>query len=69
MQRFFILFFLSCLCCTNGLSAQKLLRLETVKNPKKLVYYIGSPITFRLEDDGGNSANMPRLSMCLSHQA
>jgi hypothetical protein len=55
MQRLLILLFLCCLCCANGLFAQKLLRLETVKNPKKLVYYIGSPITFRLEDDGGKN--------------
>ena len=55
MQRLLMLLFLGCLCCTNGLFAQKLLRLETVKNPKKLVYYIGTPITFRLEDEGGKN--------------
>ena len=49
MQRLFILLFL---CVTSSLFGQKILRLETVKNPRKLTYLIGMSITFRLEDDG-----------------
>lgn len=52
MQRFFILLLI---CCANSLFAQKILRLETVKNPKKLEYFIGSAFTFRLDDDGGKN--------------
>jgi hypothetical protein len=52
MQRFLLLLLI---CCANTLFAQKLLRLETVRNFKKITYYIGSPITFRLEDEGGKN--------------
>ena len=39
------------LCLSNALFAQKILRLETVKNPKKLSYLIGETLIFRLDDD------------------
>ncbi len=54
MYRRFILLFL---LMANGLFAQKLLRLETPHNARKLTYAIGSPIVFRLEDDGGSNKN------------
>jgi hypothetical protein len=54
MHRLIILFFL---CLTTTLSAQKLLRLETPKNARKLTYFIGNPIVFRLDDDGKKNKN------------
>ena len=54
MHRLIILLFL---CLANTLCAQKLLRLETPKNARKLTYFIGNPITFRLEDDGKTNKN------------
>jgi hypothetical protein len=54
MKRLLILLFI---CFANGLFAQKILRLETPTNARKLTYLIGNYIVFRLEDDGGSNKN------------
>jgi hypothetical protein len=54
MHRLIILLFL---CFATTLSAQKLLRLETPKNARKITYFIGNPIVFRLDDDGKTNKN------------
>jgi hypothetical protein len=54
MQRLFILLFL---LMANGLFAQKILRLETPKNARKLTYYLGNYIVFRLDDDAATNKN------------
>jgi hypothetical protein len=54
MQRLIILLLL---CFANSLFAQKILRLETPRNARKLTYYMGNTIVFRLEDDGGSNKN------------
>jgi hypothetical protein len=54
MKRLFILIFV---CFTNSLFAQKLLRLETPHNARKLTYSIGSQLVFRLDDDAKSNKN------------
>jgi hypothetical protein len=54
MKRILLLLFI---CCANGLVAQKILRLETPRNARKLTYYLGMPIVFRLDDDAKTNKN------------
>jgi hypothetical protein len=54
MQRLLILFLI---LTANSLFAQKILRLETPKNARKLTYYMGNYIVFRLDDDGASNKN------------
>jgi hypothetical protein len=54
MKRLLILLFI---CFSSSLFAQKILRLETPTNARKLTYLIGNYIVFRLEDEGGRNKN------------
>jgi hypothetical protein len=51
-MRFYII--LLAICIQFPIFSQKIMKLDTPRNPSKAVYYIGSPISFRLEDGKDN---------------